>query len=80
MAVSPGSPPAGSILVLAVPTFPCLLQELPIQAPLQLPSLTLYMETFNVVCTAEEFEQLTIAISEITFVVSAGQNKPYLPN
>lgn len=41
---------------------------------------SLYMETFNAVFTAEEFEQLTIAISEITFVVSAGQNKPYLPN
>lgn len=41
---------------------------------------SLYMETFSAVFTAEEFEQLTIAISEITFVVSAGQNKPYLPN
>lgn len=41
---------------------------------------SIYTETFNFVFTAEEFEQLTIAISEITFVVSSGQNKPYLPN
>ena len=55
-AAGPGSPPAGTIPAPAVPTFPCLLQELPSSAPRQLLSLTLYMETFNVDWAAEEFE------------------------
>jgi len=38
------------------------------------------MERFNVACAAEDFEQLTAAISEIIFVVLGSQNKPYLPN
>lgn len=79
-AARPGNTPVDSIPAPAVPTFPCLLQELPVLAPHQLPSLTLYMETFTVACAAEEFEQLTIAISEITFVVLGSQNKPYLLN
>lgn len=76
MAARAGSPLEGSIPTTAASTFPWLLQELPVPAPVP----HLYMEMFSVACTAEDFGQLTIAISEITLVVSGSQNKRYLPN